>query len=297
MTTTMENSKELEDNYYSVKMLSVSSVKKFLQNPARALDDWNGVFPWFSKSTEQALIYGNYVHSAIQDALENTDVHLKEFAEAHPSLYKKDGTLYAKYSEADSVAKIYINSKPFQDLLKYINEPNKELYVERAFQSSWKGVAYKGKLDVMIVDTKLKKVHCIDFKTSRPYPASGIDWYDTYTGERTKGQIIWDVTKLYPVQAGVYRNLLLQNGYEGYNIEYSYIVITKESTPRIDVWKISDEAMEKGFDIFKTALVDADTYINDETVVVPVIDDDSVWAKRRTWEKPNILTVDNEDKD
>ena len=297
MTTTMENSKELEDNYYGVKMLSVSSVKKFLQNPARALDDWNGVFPWFSKSTEQALIYGNYVHSAIQDALENTDVHLKEFAEAHPSLYKKDGTLYAKYSEADSVANIYINSKPFQDLLKYINEPNKELYVERAFQSSWKGVAYKGKLDVMIVDTKMKKVHCIDFKTSRPYTASGIDWYDTYTGERTKGQIIWDVTKLYPVQAGVYRNLLLQNGYEGYNIEYSYIVITKESTPRIDVWKISDEAMEKGFDIFKAALVDADTYINDETVVVPVIDDDSVWAKRRTWEKPNILTVDNEDKD
>ena len=125
MTTTMENSKELEDNYYGVKMLSVSSVKKFLQNPARALDDWNGVFPWFSKSTEQALIYGNYVHSAIQDALENTDVHLKEFAEAHPSLYKKDGTLYAKYSEADSVAKIYINSKPFQDLLKYINEPTR----------------------------------------------------------------------------------------------------------------------------------------------------------------------------
>ena len=55
--------------------------------------------------------------------------------------------------------------------------------------------------------------------------------------------------------------------------------------------------MKKGFDIFKTALVDADTYINDETVVVPVIDDDSVWAKRRTWEKPNILTVDNEDND
>lgn len=54
---------------------------------------------------------------------------------------------------------------------------------------------------------------------------------------------------------------------------------------------------KKGFDIFKAALVDADTYINDETVVVPVIDDDSVWAKRRTWEKPNILTVDNEDKD
>lgn len=41
----MVEEKELQNEYYDVKMLSVSSVKKFLQNPLRALDDWNGVFP------------------------------------------------------------------------------------------------------------------------------------------------------------------------------------------------------------------------------------------------------------
>lgn len=288
----MVEEKELQNEYYDIKMLSVSSVKKFLQNPLRALDDWNGVFPWFSESSTQALIYGNYVHSAIQDALEETDEHLNEFKEEHPSMFKKDGTMYAKYNEADIVANAYLNSKAFQNLVKYIHEPNKELFVEKAFQSVYQGVPYKGKLDVMIVDKKLKKVHCIDFKTSRTYPSSGIDWYTTYNGDKTKGQVIWDVTKLYPVQAGVYRNLLNQNGYEGYDVEYSYIVLTKEKTPRIDVWKISDKAMDKGFDIFKQALVDANTYIT-EDVPVPAINDDSEWAKRRTWDNPNVLVVED----
>ena len=121
----MVEEKELQNEYYDVKMLSVSSVKKFLQNPLRALDDWNGVFPWFSESSTQALIYGNYVHSAIQDALEETDEHLNEFKEEHPSMFKKDGTMYAKYNEADIVANAYLKSKAFQNLVKYINKPNK----------------------------------------------------------------------------------------------------------------------------------------------------------------------------
>lgn len=50
--------------------------------------------------------------------------------------------------------------------------------------------------------------------------------------------------------------------------------------------------MDKGFDIFKQALVDANTYIT-EDVPVPAINDDSEWAKRRTWDNPNVLVVED----
>ena len=36
-----------EQDYYADHTLSVSSVRLFAQNPARALADWNGEYPWF----------------------------------------------------------------------------------------------------------------------------------------------------------------------------------------------------------------------------------------------------------
>ena len=77
----------LESNYYEEKILSTSTVKHFLANPARALDDWNGVFPWFSEKTPD-LYYGSYVHAKIQDDLEGTDKHLLSL-EKKPRTFSK----------------------------------------------------------------------------------------------------------------------------------------------------------------------------------------------------------------
>lgn len=279
----------LETNYYEEKILSTSTVKHFLANPARALDDWNGVFPWFSEKSPE-LNYGSYVHAKIQDDLEGTDKNLTKFREQTPELFKKDGkSLLAKYMQSEHNANTFLASKTFQSIKEYAKD--KEMFVEKAFLGTVQGVDFKGKLDLMIVDEDKKVVTCVDFKTSKKYDPSGLDWYEDINGERKHGLVIWENSKLYPIQAGVYRELLRQNGYQDYEIKYSFDVITKEATPRIDVWKISSEAMNEGWDMFTEGLLNAHKYITGQEKP-PVINDGSAWANKRTWEKPNVLVAE-----
>ena len=97
-------------DYYADKKLSFSTVRQFAQNPQRALDAWQDIMPWFTD--DSALLYGSYVHARIQDALENrTDnAHLNALKNDEPALFKKDGNLYAKYEQADTVASIILSS-------------------------------------------------------------------------------------------------------------------------------------------------------------------------------------------
>lgn len=278
---------QLKKDYYGTKILSVSSVRLFSQNPARALDDWNGTYAWFGDKS--ALNFGNYVHSGVQDALENTEQHLQEFKKNTPELFTKKGDkLLAKFKMAQTCLDALLNSATFKGI--QAGAKHMQLYVEKPFISQFKGVTYKGKLDAMLVDTKHKTVHCIDFKTSKTYPQSGIDWGDLIDGTHTKSCVAWHVEKMFPMQAGVYRQLLLDNGYQDYTIDYTYIVVTKESSPRIDTWHIDPEAMDEGLAIFQENLLKADTYIKGQ-VKAPVVYDDSAWAHRLTIAHPNQLSV------
>ena len=148
----------------------------------------------------------------------------------------------------------------------------------------------------MFVDDKNKNIHCIDFKTSRPYAQNGIEWGTMLDGSQKKTSVAWHVEKLFPVQAGVYRQLLQDNGYSDYKIDYTYIVMTKETSPRIDIWNITDKAMNKGLDIFFENLVLANKYITGQ-VVAPIIFDDSAWAHEKSLERPNVLLADLEEDD
>ncbi|HJG66986.1 MAG TPA: PD-(D/E)XK nuclease-like domain-containing protein [Staphylococcus ureilyticus] len=288
----MNIKEQLDTKYYETKMLSVSSVKLFAQNPARALDDWNGVYKWFSN--KQELNFGNYVHSGIQDALEDTDKYLKEFMNETPDMFTKAGTLLAKFRLADTVLNKFLSSATFKELLEARNIY--KMFVEKPFMSEYQGIRYKGKIDLMFIDDKNKNIHCIDFKTSRPYAQNGIEWGTMLDGSQKKTSVAWHVEKLFPVQAGVYRQLLQDNGYSDYKIDYTYIVMTKETSPRIDIWNITDKAMNKGLDIFFENLVLANKYITGQAVA-PIIFDDSAWAHEKSLERPNVLLADLEEDD
>ena len=279
--------KNLENDYYGTKMLSVSSVKLFAQNPKRALDDWQGKESWFAD--QSALTFGNYVHSGLQDALENTNINHDKFVEKHPEMFKKDGTLYAKFIQADVCLNAILKSSVFNGLLKASN--NLKMLVEKAFASEYDGISFKGKLDVCFIDKDNKKVHCIDFKTSKAYPQNGIDWGTLIDGQRDKCSVAWHVEKLFPMQAGVYRKLLQDNGYSDFDIDYTYIVVTKEASPRIDVWNITNEAMDKGLELFLDNLVLANDYITGKQEA-PIVYDDSAWAHKLTLKTPNKLVAE-----
>lgn len=278
---------QLQTDYYGTKMLSVSSVRLFAQNPARALDDWNGTYAWFTDKT--ALNFGNYLHSGAQDALEGTDQHLQEFKQQTPELFtKKTNKLLAKFQMAQTCLDALLDSAVFKEI--QANAKTMQLYVEKPFISQFKDIPYKGKLDAMLVDSKHKIVHCFDFKTSKTYPQNGIDWGTMLDGTRAKSCVAWHAEKMFPMQAGVYRQLLLDNGYQGYSIDYTYIVVTKESSPRIDTWNIEPQAMDEGLAIFQENLLKADAYINGQ-LEAPVVYDDSAWAHRLTIAEPNHLSV------
>ncbi|WP_025021409.1 hypothetical protein [Ligilactobacillus equi] len=127
---------------------------------------------------------------------------------------------------------------------------------------------------------------------------NGIEWGELLDGTRSRTSVVWHVDKLFPVQAGTYRQLLQDNGYSDYEIDYTYIVATKESSPRIDVWSITDEAMDKGLDIFLENLVLANDYITGKQTA-PVVYDDSPWAHKLTLKTPNKLVAEvlEEDKE
>ncbi len=278
-------------DYYADKKLSFSTVRQFAQNPQRALDAWQDIMPWFTD--DSALLYGSYVHARIQDALENrTDnAHLNALKNDEPALFKKDGNLYAKYEQADTVASIILSSDLVQWVQSRYSEPeNFDIIVEQGLTGELDGVPFKGKPDVVVVDKAHKRVFVFDFKTSKAYPANGMDWITTFDGQRVYDSVALDSAKLFAWQAGIYIELLKQNGYADYEFQSRYIVATKQDVPRLDVWTIAKDDWEAGLDYVKTFTRMATRYINGD-VTAPVVADSSPWYNLRTHGSGNRLTM------
>jgi hypothetical protein len=278
-------------DYYDLKTLSFSTVRQFAQNPQRALDAWHGIEPWFTD--DSALLYGSYVHAQIQDALELREdhAHLKALAENEPALFKKDGNLYAKYYQAEIVADTIVSS----DIVKWVQDkathPDRfELHIEEGLLGKIEGTDFKGKPDVFLVDKVKKTVIVLDFKTSKPYSATGQDWITTIDGQRIYDNIAWDNSKLFAWQGAVYIELLKQNGYSDYKFVSRYIVATKQDVPRLDVWTMTPASLKDGLDYVKTYTRSAVKYLSGE-ITAPAIADGSAWFNRRTHGSGNKLTV------
>ena len=312
-----------ESEYYQDKTLSVSSVKLFAQNPARALADYNGTFEWF-KGDNEALLIGRYFHDLMQVAVEKfmdkefVDTYYKnndltwlnqakkdayEFAlefvkenssEEYQSLIAKTGKtkgqLKAKPKEMLNWFEALWFSRPLDDIIvntvlatKGINQH--DAFVEKDFKSEYKGVTYKGKLDFFTVDHDKKIIYAYDYKTSKAYDPSGIEYGTDIFGVKRKMPVEWTVEKLFPWQAGVYRQLLRDNGYADYKLVYRYLVVTKQVVPRLEVFVIDDDCMDLGFEQFATYLLKANDYINGKEVA-PLIQDGSDYANQQTYQHP-----------
>lgn len=277
-------------DYYQDKRLSFSSVRQFAQNPARAMADFKDEFPFFTD--KKALNMGQIVHAGLEDFLKGTDEVLKTFLDETDGLRssKKPYGLLAIYKDAD----MWLEKFKETDILQYMKQvadgqiDGKTLYAEAPFFGSLEGIDYKGKLDVYIVDEKNKRLEAYDFKTSTAYDASGNDWGELISGEREYGSVIWHVEKLFPWQAGAYRELLRQNGYADYEVSYQYLVMTKEKTPRFDIWTLDDETMDSGLEAFRKHLVMANEYVTGKrpTFNTP---DGSAFYNLSTQKQGNLL--------
>ena len=264
----------LDNEYYEDKTLSVSSVRLFAQNPKRALANYLGEFPWFDDNN--ALLQGRYFHDLLEFSMEyiNNEENVKltkekdssiwvdnllekakqyafdkikpleenEYSDLFSSKGKTKGQLKATNKPILEWFNVVINSDPIKEIImqtmisQVTNQERFEVLIEKPFKSSYDNVEYKGKLDIYVVDKQEKVIHAYDYKTAKSYDPSGWAWGDDIFGKHRFMPVEWTVEKLFPWQAGVYRQLLLDNGYHDYTIDYHYIVVTKEKTPRLDIF-------------------------------------------------------------
>lgn len=289
----------MSELYYDKKMLSVSSVRLFVQNPKRALDHWNEVEDWFAD--RKPLIYGSYVHAGLEDFIKDSDKALTEIRENEPSLYKKVAKtganagkllLYSEYEQAGHVLDVLKSSDIVQWIYAKAHDKTGRYatYVEQPFEGKLNGIGFKGKPDVFVVDKDKKIIYMFDYKTSSYYDPSGNDWGTDVSGTRTYGNVAWHAEKLFPWQAGAYRELMRQNGFEDYKIDYRYIVATKEKEPRIDIWAIDDQAMDEGLSAFSSGLIVSNGYVSG-TIEAPLVADHSPWFNKQTQKQGNLLSV------
>lgn len=316
----------LDNEYYEDKTLSVSSVRLFAQNPKRALANYLGEFPWFDDNN--ALLQGRYFHDLLEFSMEyiNNEENVKltkekdssiwvdnllekakqyafdkikpleenEYSDLFSSKGKTKGQLKATNKPILEWFNVVINSDPVKEIImqtmisQVTNQERFEVLIEEPFKSSYDNVEYKGKLDIYVVDKQEKVIHAYDYKTAKSYDPSGWAWGDDIFGKHRFMPVEWTVEKLFPWQAGVYRQLLLDNGYHDYTIDYHYIVVTKEKTPRLDIFTIDDQSMDIGYKQFCKWLVKANNYING-IEEAPLIADGSAYYNTLTQKEGNKL--------
>ncbi|WP_085829095.1 PD-(D/E)XK nuclease-like domain-containing protein [Clostridium massiliodielmoense] len=138
-----------KENYFSLdtdkEYFSVSQFKAFRQCEAKAMAKLNG--EWKEKENE-AFLLGSYVHAWSEGTL-------VEFKQNNPQLFKKDGTLYAKYQLGDKMISTLANDL----LVERVREGQKEVIMTaELFGAKWKCM-----MDIYNPD---KKVFA-DLKTTR----------------------------------------------------------------------------------------------------------------------------------
>ena len=202
------------DNYYSQEAnaayWSASQVKAFLKCEAAALAEAQGEY---EQKDTTALLVGSFIDAYV----EGLDQFAK-FNEAHPELYKRDGTLKADYAKAAAMIDRMEHSPVFMD---YLSGDKQTILTGELF-----GLPFKAKLDVYLPGERI-----VDLKTVKDLdpvyvPGQGrLAYYDAWN---------------WPRQLAIYQAL------EGHRLPCYLAVVTKEDPPTLDLvevpqWRIDAE--------------------------------------------------------
>lgn len=202
------------DNYYSQEAnaayWSASQVKAFLKCEAAALAEAQGEY---EQKDTTALLVGSFIDAYV----EGLDQFAK-FNEAHPELYKRDGTLKADFAKAAAMIDRMEHSPVFMD---YLSGDKQTILTGELF-----GLPFKAKLDVFVPGERI-----VDLKTVKDLdpvyvPGEGrLAYYDAWN---------------WPMQLAIYQAL------EGHQLPCYLAVVTKEDPPTLDLvevpqWRLDAE--------------------------------------------------------
>lgn len=208
------------NNYYSIEASqaywSASQVKAFLKCEASALAEIRGEYD--PKDTT-ALLVGSFIDAYVEG--------LQSFAafnEAHPEIYKRDGTLKADFYKAKAMIDRMEADRTF---MEYLSGEKQTIWTGEIFD-----VPFKAKLDVYepgkrIVDLKTIK----DFEPVYVPEEGRLPWYDAYN---------------WCLQMAIYQHLVWQR--TGDLLPCYLAVVTKQDPPDLKIlqvpqWKLNAEIL------------------------------------------------------
>ncbi|PHV69553.1 hypothetical protein CS063_15010 [Sporanaerobium hydrogeniformans] len=170
---------------------------------ARELAKHNG--EWQDKEND-AYLLGSYVHAWNEGTL-------KEFITEHPEMFKKDGSIYAKFALGD----VMINTLKNDELVERFRKGAEK---ERIFTGKIAGVDFKIQIDIL----NIERGYFADVKTTR-------NLSDSYYNEREKRRETFIDKYDYYTQIAIYAEILRQNLEMDTYLEPYLIVVDKQEVP------------------------------------------------------------------
>ena len=203
-----------KSNYFSVEAskeyMGVTQFKSFLQCEAAAMAQINGEYSPFKAD---ALLFGSAVHAWNEGCL-------AEFKQNNPTLYKKDGTIYAKYEGIQECIEALINDS----LCTLALEGQKEVIMSaELFGVPWK---------IMIDSYNPEHGMFSDLKTMK-------GMYDRFWSKEDNCYVNFIENYGYDIQMSVYSEIERLATGRAERLDPHIVVVTKESPP--------DKAILKGF--------------------------------------------------
>lgn len=218
-----ENHGLTEENYFSEESQWIywgsSQFKNFDNCPAKALAELKGEY---KREESQSLLQGKYLDSLFEGDSE-------EFEQQH-KVFKKNGELYSHFEDVKKAYNIILKDAEMYKLCTGIQQ--------KIFTGIIKGVDFKIMIDSLhnnyIVDRKYIK------------DLSDV-WKD---GEKVPFWKYWG----YDVQAALYQYIYEQN--TGKKLPFLLACITKEKTPRKEVFQFSQQTLDSAFNKIVSLIVD-----------------------------------------
>lgn len=217
------------ENYYSqdanMAYMSASQFKAFRKCEAAAMAELRGELP---RKETTALLVGSYVDAHFSGELD-------QFREAHPKIFKKDGSLKADFQNAEKVIRRIESDELARMLLSGKNQVIKTVKIG--------GVWFKAKFDSLLTARQVEAI-CKKFPQIRelvPFGGAIIvdlkctrdldDVWDKDAGEYITFAEFWG----YDIQGAIYQAA------DKRNAPFVIVAVTKEDEPDVDALHIPDD--------------------------------------------------------
>jgi hypothetical protein len=159
---------------------------------------------WTDK-VNPAFLLGNYLHSW-------SSGDLQEFISNTPELFKKDGTLLAKYALGDTMIEVFKNDPAMMKM--------QEGEKEQIFTGEISGVPFKIMVDIL----NIEKGYFADIKTTK-------NIREMYWNPETREKESFIKKYDYPLQFAIYAEILRQNFKMNSYLECYILAVDKQDPP------------------------------------------------------------------